>query len=67
VVQWKIERRHMELGVIAYRRLYCKQHYKSVRKGRRQAELVVPVSYRRKTKVAQCQLKSSLDSSYTVT
>jgi hypothetical protein len=34
-IQWKTERRHMELGVITYRWLCCKQHYRKVQKGRR--------------------------------
>jgi hypothetical protein len=51
-VQWKIEKRHMEPGVVAYRQPYCKQHYRKVWKGRRQMEPAVPASYRRRTKVA---------------
>jgi hypothetical protein len=34
-VWWKTERRHTELGAIAYRRLFCKHHYRRVQEGRR--------------------------------
>jgi hypothetical protein len=34
-VWWKMERRHVEPGVITYRRLYCKEHYRRVQKGSR--------------------------------
>jgi hypothetical protein len=30
-----MERRHVEPGVITYRRLYCKEHYRRVQKGSR--------------------------------